>query len=141
VTKVYISGNSAVILELNCQTDFVASNDKFVKLANDIGLLLLKAGVYDVEKALQLEIYSNVTIDTACKQLTGTIGEKVNLRRFSLITKKSKEMFSSYEHNNGQIAVLLTLDKVIDPIIGKDIAMHAAAMAPRFLNANGIDAE
>jgi elongation factor Ts len=102
---------------------------------------LLNAGVYDIEKALQLEIRSNVTVDRACKELTGTVGEKIALRRFSLLTKKDEEMFSYYEHNNGRIAVLLTIDKQIDPIVGKDIAMHAAAMAPRFLNANGIDAE
>jgi elongation factor Ts len=80
-----------------------------------------------------------MSIDLACKTLTGKIGEKILLRRFQFITKKPEEMFSSYEHSNHRIAVLLTIDKNIDQIVAKDIAMHAAAMAPTFMNPNQVD--
>ncbi|MDR2847408.1 MAG: translation elongation factor Ts [Mycoplasmataceae bacterium] len=140
VTKVYISGDSAVIFELNCETDFVGTNSAFVDLANDIGLTLLKGGINDYDSALNnLKLSSGMSIDLACKTLTGKIGEKILLRRFQFITKKPEEMFSSYEHSNHRIAVLLTIDKNIDQIVAKDIAMHAAAMAPTFMNPNQVD--
>jgi elongation factor Ts len=82
-----------------------------------------------------------VTIDYACKELTGKIGEKIALRRYELLQKNDNEIFAYYEHTNGKIAVLLIIDKEIDPVVAKDIAMHAAAMAPKFLNETKVDPE
>jgi elongation factor Ts len=80
-----------------------------------------------------------MTINDACVDLTAKIGEKIFLRRYEIIGKDDEHIFSTYQHTNKKIAVLLTINSTVDPIIAKDIAMHAAAMAPRYLNSNEVD--
>jgi elongation factor Ts len=137
---VYIRGDSAVIFELNCETDFTASNENFTNLVDDIALTLIEGGTNDYETAVQtLKLSNDSNINTACQTLTGKIGEKIALRRFQFISKQPTEMFAMYEHHNHKIAVLLIVDKQIDPIVANDIAMHAAAAAPNFMNNNQVD--
>jgi elongation factor Ts len=99
----------------------------------------LESGENDFEKALQLKLPSRMTIEESCKELTGKIGEKIGLRRYEILSKDKKHMFSSYQHTNKKIAVLLTINNNVDVNVAKDIAMHAAAMAPKYLNQGKMD--
>jgi len=141
IANVIIKGDSAVIFELNCETDFVAANDAFENLANDIGLTLLEGGENDIEKAKQLKLSTGVSIDESCKELAGKLGEKIDLRRFEIVGKEPQQQFFHYQHSNKKIAVLLLLDKQVASEIGRDIAMHAAAMNPKYLNESKVDPE
>jgi elongation factor Ts len=71
--------------------------------------------------------------------MTGKLGEKIAVRRFAIEIKDPKHAFASYVHTNGRIGVLLKFDNQIPDNVGKDIAMHAAAMAPKFLDKNSVD--
>lgn len=139
IANAITKGNVAVIYEVNCETDFVAANENFISLCDDIGLTLLESGENDIEKANQLLLSNDMTINDACVDLTAKIGEKIFLRRYEIIGKDDEHIFSTYQHTNKKIAVLLTINSTVDPIIAKDIAMHAAAMAPRYLNSNEVD--
>jgi len=141
VVSVLIKDDRAIILEVNSQTDFVATNEQFKSLVNDIALSLLENGEYDVEKALKMPIVNQdgVSIEQACINLTAKIGEKIVVRRFEILTKQQGQQFASYVHFNGRTAVLLLLEKAVEEKYGKDVAMHAAAMAPKYLSKDVVD--
>jgi elongation factor Ts len=139
VVKVVIENDLALILEINSQTDFVAMSDAFIQLSNEITLAVYKNKPASLQEANQLKINSGLTIEQACQELTAKIGEKTALRRFVFITKQSNQKFASYVHNNKKIAVVLCMNDVSNEVIGKDTAMHAAAMNPKFLNAKEVD--
>jgi elongation factor Ts len=141
IANVIIKDNIAVIYEVNCQTDFVGANEAFASLVNDIGLTLIESGENDIEKAVNLKLSTGETITEACTELTVKIGEKIALRRYQIIGKDDTQMFSFYQHTNKKIAVLLTLNKHVDELVAKDIAMHAAAMNPKYLNAQHVEKE
>ncbi|GMO15733.1 MAG: translation elongation factor Ts [Mycoplasmoidaceae bacterium] len=139
IATVLIKEDAAVIIELNCETDFVATNEGFLNLIDMIALTLIESGENDIEKALKLKLSNKMTIEQACTDLTAKIGEKIALRRYEIVGKKKNQSFASYQHTNKRIAVLLTTDKSVDPVVAKDIAMHAAAMAPKYLNSDQVD--
>jgi elongation factor Ts len=142
IIKVLIKEDKGIILEVNSQTDFVATNELFKELVNDIALTLIDSAEYDIEKATKLQLVSGKgTIESACNELTGKIGEKISLRRFQLLVKESSQQFAHYEHFNGKTGVLLILNTKIEEKFGKDVAMHAAAMAPKFLSKDQVDKE
>ncbi|MDR2829101.1 MAG: translation elongation factor Ts [Mycoplasmataceae bacterium] len=141
IANVIIHDNSAVIYEVNCETDFVASNEQFISLIDMIGLALIESGENDIIKANQLKLSNGMTIVEACTDLTAKIGEKIALRRYVIVGKDDSQIFSSYQHTNKRIAVLLTISKAVDIVVAKDIAMHAAAMAPKYLNQSEVDQE
>ncbi|MDR0752687.1 MAG: translation elongation factor Ts [Mycoplasmataceae bacterium] len=141
IAQVYIKDNLAVIFEVNCETDFVSTNSEFVSLTEEIGELLIESGEYNIENFVKLKFSNGETVEDACKSLTGKIGEKIALRRYEIFSKNDEQMFSFYQHSNKKIAVLLVIDKQIDSIVGKDIAMHAAAMSPKYLNENNVEKE
>jgi elongation factor Ts len=139
VVKVLINGNHALIIEINSQTDFVAMSNRFIVLSDEIALAILKHLPKTLDEALQLKTNSGVTIQEECTQLTATIGEKTGVRRFQIVEKQHDQIFAHYVHNNNKIGVLLILDAGSDAGVGRDIAMHAAAMNPKFLSKNEVD--
>jgi elongation factor Ts len=139
VIKIATNGNHALIVEINSQTDFVAMSDKFITLSNEITQTILHHLPKTLELALHLKTKSGATIEEACTQLTATIGEKTGVRRFQIIEKQDNQSFAHYVHNNNKIGVLLLLDAGGNPAIGRDVAMHAAAMNPKFLNKTEVD--
>ena len=139
IAKVVIEGNKALMLEINSQTDFVAMSDTFIQLTNEIALSIFKNQPNSIEQASQLKVNSGLTIEQACQELTAKIGEKTALRRFIFIHKKNDEKFVHYVHSNKKIAVVLVMSPSSNEVVGKDIAMHAAAMNPKFLNSTQVD--
>ena len=130
LANIYISDNKAVILEVNSETDFVSKNEEFKSMIDTIGNTLLNSNVTTVEEAKELRTEEG-TIGELIISKTAKIGEKLSLRRFSIVTKEADEYFGSYIHMGGKIAAL-TVIKGADINVAKDVAMQAAAMKPLY---------
>lgn len=142
VVKVLVDKNRAVIVELNCQTDFVANNLEFNNILNQIAVTLLKSEtVATVEEALNLEIAKNQTIKDLLTDAIRKLGENIVLKRFKIIEKTNSEIFGSYIHTGGVSAGVVVLQGTKDQEVAKNIAMQLVAMKPKFINVDEIDEE
>ena len=130
LANIYVSGNKAVILEVNSETDFVAQNEDFKKMVANIGEAILNSDAKTVEEANSLEV-NGQTISDYVVAMTAKIGEKLSLRRLEVVTKTDDETFGSYLHMGGNIAAL-TVIKGQNEEVAKDVAMQAAAMKPEY---------
>jgi len=128
LTLIKTNGNKAVILEVNSETDFVSKNEEFIELINTIADTLLNSEAKTIESALELN-NNDGTINDLIIAKTAKIGEKLNLRRFEIITKNDNESFGSYLHMGGKIASLIVTLNTSEEV-AKDVAMHAVAMKP-----------
>ncbi|MCP4336703.1 MAG: elongation factor Ts [Mycoplasma sp.] len=133
------NSNSAVIVEINSETDFVSKNAQFQKLVKDITEALLSSDFNNDEEASKIKV-DGKTIEELCINATATIGEKISFRRASKFIAKDNEVIGSYTHANGQIASLVLL-KGSNKEAAKNVAMHIAAMNPDFLNAESMPKE
>ena len=129
-------GNSAVIVEVNSETDFVAKNPEFISLVDIIATKILENKVTTMEEALKLSVKSS-TIEDLIVEKTATIGEKLSFRKFAFITKRDDEVFGSYSHMGGKIVTLVVMEGN-DQEVAKDIAMQIAAMHPLYLDRNSV---
>jgi len=132
-------GNEAILFELNSETDFVAKNQQFLDLLDDLAETLINSNATDDSEALAVEM-SGQTVADVLVSATAKIGEKFSLRRFTRITKSDDESFGIYKHMGGKI-VALTVLKGTDEEVARDIAMHVAAINPKYLNQNQISDE
>ena len=137
--EVKVNENAAVIFELNCETDFVAKNDKFQDLVSRIGEALLEAQPVDNDQALETKVNGKVLKDMLLEEVS-TIGENLTFRRYELVLKNDDQTFGAYVHMGGKIASLAVLNGV-NQEVAKDIAMHAAAMRPLYVNKESVDSE
>ncbi|MEG2457397.1 MAG: translation elongation factor Ts [Bacilli bacterium] len=128
---ILIKEKDAVILELNCETDFVSKNVDFKALLETIAGSLVSSDVSSVEEALELKT-ENGTINDLIVNATLTIGEKLSLRRFKHLKREDTQVFGSYLHMGGQIASLILLNGGNEEV-AKDTAMQAAAMKPSYV--------
>lgn len=122
------NGNTAAILELNSETDFVATNSEFTSFANYLLDLILNNDLNTVEEVLNFKDGSELVNDKLIS-LIAKIGEKISLRRIEKVVKADNETFGSYVHMNGAIATLVVVEGN-NSECAKDIAMQAAAMSP-----------
>ncbi len=120
---------SAVIYEVNSETDFVSKNDKFLDLIDTVGDWLLIKKPATVEEALASSI-DGQTLEEIIVQAISVIGEKISLRRFTIIEKTPNSAFGVYLHMGGRIAALALLENTENADVAKDIAMHIAAINP-----------
>lgn len=132
LANIYEEGNKAVIVEVNSETDFVSKNEEFTTMIDIIGKTILNSNAKTVEEALEL-ICDEGTLNDLIVAKTAKIGEKLSLRRFELIEKKDNEVFGSYLHMGGKIAVLTVLEGA-NSEVARDVAMQAAAMKPQYLS-------
>ena len=139
LSTVVIDGNNASIVEVNCETDFVAKNEKFVNLVNKIAELIVKNDVKTMEEAMSLSTEEGTLNDTIVN-FTATIGEKISFRRFARLSKTDSQNFGSYIHMGGRIAVLTLLEGA-DEETAKDVSMQAAAMRPSYVKREDVPAE
>ncbi|MCX6128934.1 MAG: translation elongation factor Ts [Proteobacteria bacterium] len=144
IVKVAVSDDarSAVVLELNSETDFVSKNDDFQKFATEVAHLALKNKVQDLEvlKAMKL---GNETVENALSGLIAKIGENMRFRRLGFLST-AKGTVTGYTHMGGKIGSIVLLDGAEGPEvqeIGKDLAMHAAAASPRYLKPEDVSPE
>lgn len=139
LANIYIDGNKAVILEVNSETDFVSKNEEFTGMIDTIGKTILNSNAKTLEEALALPTDEG-TINDLIVAKTAKIGEKLSLRRFENIEKSDNEVFGSYLHMGGKIAVLTIVDGANEDV-ARDVAMQAAAMKPQYLNSDEIPSD
>ena len=139
IASILVDGNDAVILEMNSETDFVAQNEKFKELVASVLKAIIKSDAKTVEEALALPCEDGTVNDLIISK-TATIGEKLSLRRFAKVTKGDNETFGSYIHMGGKIAVLIVTENTSEEV-AKDVAMHAAAMRPKYVKTTDVPAE
>lgn len=139
LTKVVVSGNVAIVVELNSETDFVAKNEQFLSLLDVVANTILDGQPSDVEAALALTTEKG-TLETLIAEATATIGEKISLRRFELVSKQDDEVFGSYMHNGGRISAVAVL-KGENAEVAKDVAMQVASMQPAYISRNHMPAD
>ncbi len=134
-----ISGNNAVLVEVNSETDFVAKNPEFVSLVDGIANVILDKKPANMEEAMKLEL-DGTSIEEAIVNKTATIGEKLSFRRFELVEKTDNQVFGTYSHMGGKIVTLALLEGN-DTEVAKDIAMQIAAMRPLYLDRESVPEE
>ena len=139
IAAVAIKDNKAAIVEINCETDSVASTDKFKDLVAEVADKIAEENPASVDDALALKT-ANGTIKDDVIETTQVTGEKISLRRFQVVEKGADQNFGSYIHNGGQIAALVVLDRA-DSATAKDVAMHVAAINPEYVNREQVPAD
>lgn len=140
-----VQGNIGALVEVNCETDFVAKNDAFQAFALNAAKVAVASKISDVEKLLEAKADNGLTIKDNISELTIKIGEKIDLRRVELAQINGNGMIGSYVHS-GKIGVLCNVetDKDVNSNpqfleLVKDLCMQVAAANPQFLNASQID--
>jgi translation elongation factor Ts len=139
VAAIKVNGNTAVIVEVNSETDFVAKNDEFKTLVNEILDGILNNEVSTIEDVLALPATGG-TVESLIVDKTAKIGEKLSFRRFEKIVKKDSESFGDYIHMGGKIAVLTVIDNASSEV-AKDVSMHSAAMRPAYVKSTDVPTE
>ncbi len=140
-TTIEVSGNEAIILEINAETDFVAKNEGFQTLVKEISAHLLKTKPESVEAALTTTMDNGLVLADYISNAIAKIGEKISLRRFEIRTKTDNDAFGAYLHMGGRISVLTVLEGSTDDEAAKDVAMHIAAMNPKYVSHDQISEE
>jgi elongation factor Ts len=129
-------GSLATLVEVNCETDFVAKNDDFLAFARNLAQLVADRNPADVAALSALPL-GNGTVETVRTALVGKIGENMSIRRFERLQAKGR--IASYVHGGSKIGVLVDVTGG-DEQLAKDIAMHIAASKPKSLDAGGVAA-
>lgn len=140
VTATYVDGNTAALIELNSETDFVAKNDKFQSLVATVVKAIAEAKPATMEEALAVKV-GDKTIEELILEGTTVIGEKLSLRRFEVLTKADGDAFGEYLHMGGRIGVLTVIEGSDDSVAAKDVAMHVAAINPRYVSREDVSEE
>nr|WP_232508243.1 translation elongation factor Ts [Macrococcus sp. IME1552] len=140
-TYVASKGNDAVLLELNSETDFVARNEGFQALVKEIADYILATKPADLDALMASEIEADKTVEVKMNEAISTIGEKLTLRRFVLVSKTDADTFGEYLHMGGRIGVLALVENSTDAEGAKDVAMHIAALNPKFVSREQVSAE
>ncbi len=136
---VAVEGNKAVIVEVNSETDFVSKNENFKILVENIAKNILANNPANVEQALA-QSYEEATLENYINTQIAKIGEKLSLRRFEIVEKADEEVFGAYLHMGGKIGVLTVLSGK-DEELAKDIAMHIAAINPKYISRDEVSEE
>ena len=129
------NGKQGAVVEVNCETDFVAKNDDFIGFVNDVAQLISEKNPADVAALSELA-FRDGTVESVRAALIGKIGENMTIRRFQRY--ETANQLASYVHG-GRIGVLVDFAGAEE--VGKDLAMHIAATKPKALDASGVAAE
>jgi elongation factor Ts len=142
--EVVVDGTRAALVELNCETDFVAKGDVFKRAVTGLTRLVLEAGDADIAN----QTYEGATVDDFVKGMSGTLGEKIQLGRV-VRYETSDGLLDGYKHvqnERGTVGVLVELAGV-DPTnaqareVAHDIALHIASAAPRYVSRDDVPAD
>ncbi len=124
-----VDGSAAVLLEVNCETDFVGKDENFLKFANDVAGAALENNPADVDSLLAVSIEDG-TVDERRRALIAKLGENMSVRRFQRI-EAGEGQIANYMHGN-RIGVLVAI-KGGDEELARDLAMHVAASNPQYV--------
>ncbi len=132
------AGSEGALIAFTCETDFVAKNDEFVQLGNQIAELAFAEKPANIE-ALNGMSLGDLTVGEKIVELTGKIGEKLEVKAFEVVTG---EAVVPYIHSNGKLGVMVSLSNTNGSGVeeaGKDVAMQIAAMNPVAVDKDGVD--
>jgi len=136
-----VEGKKGVLLEVNCESDFVAKGDKFHALVNDIAKHILKVNPASVEALLASDM-GGQTVDTFVQEATAIIGEKISVRRFTVF--ESNGFIETYIHMGGTMGVMLDFDGAENAEtkeIAHNVALHTAFSKPAYLSSSEVSPE
>ena len=133
------NGNTAILFELNSETDFVSKNETFLSFLGSLTTLFGKELPSNDAQALALTL-NGKTVETLISELTFTIGEKISLRRVTNVKKTNDQVFGSYVHGGGRIVTVVVANGS-KADVAKDIAMHVAAINPQYVDQSQVPAE
>lgn len=139
LTSIVVNGNDAVILEVNSETDFVAKNEGFQVLVKELADHILANKPESVEAAIEQTMANGTKVEEHINAAIATIGEKLSLRRFQVVTKTDADAFGAYLHMGGRISVLSVLEGTTDEEAAKDVSMHIAAINPKYVSRDQVD--
>lgn len=137
VISVKEADGKAVLVEVNCETDFVARDENFTQFVDQVTEAVLVSGVTDKAEINTLTLASGETVEDSCKALINKIGEKIEVRR-AVITSNAENV-AAYSHG-GRIAVIVEIEGG-NSSIAKDIAMHIAASNPMVISGSDVPEE
>ncbi|MCB0747340.1 MAG: elongation factor Ts, partial [Ignavibacteriae bacterium] len=142
LTKILDDGKKAIIVEVNCETDFVAKSDDFVNFANFILDTVVAKEPKSVDELLTLS-HNGKSVQDELTNITGKIGEKIEISRFKVETAQNG-IVVDYIHHGSKLGVLITIDDVPEvekteiESLAKDFAMQVAAMKPTYVHRNEV---
>lgn len=140
ITEAVAADNEAIIFEVNCETDFVTKNEKFIELVKELREALMSSKCMNIEEANEVKLKDGKTIAERIVEETATIGEKISFRRFERITKNDDEVFGVYSHMGGKITAIVVVNGASEDV-ARDVAMQAAAMNPIAVNRDAVPAD
>ena len=141
LVHVETKGNDAVIVEINSETDFVARNEGFQELVKEIANQVLDTKAETVEALMETTLPNGKSVDERIKEAISTIGEKLSVRRFAIRTKTDNDAFGAYLHMGGRIGVLTVVEGSTDEEAARDVAMHIAAINPKYVYSEQVSEE
>lgn len=134
---IYMSDDKkqAAVVEINCETDFVAKNEDFIRFVDELAALIADKAPADIATLNELPM-GDSTVESTRTKLVGKVGENVSVRRFERF--ETENQLASYVHG-GRIGVLV--DHTGSEEVGKDLAMHIAATRPKAIDQDGVAAQ
>lgn len=136
LTAFVVDGNKAAIVEVNSETDFVAKNAEFQVLVKLIATTVVANQPADLDAALASDV-NGKELGTVIAEASGKIGEKLSFRRFEVMVKEDDQAFGAYSHMGGKMTALVLVSNST-PEAARDVAMHVAASAPRYIDRTNI---
>ena len=136
IVAAYKEGNVAVLLEVNCETDFVAKTEQFQALVKSVAEVIIKEAPADVE-ALMATACAEGTVEEMIKNAVATIGENIKVRRFA----RAEGYTDTYIHLGGKIGVMVVTDVEPEADVIHDVAMQIAAAKPTYLAKEDVNAD
>jgi elongation factor Ts len=136
LSKTTADGKTAVVISVNCETDFVAKNEDFIKFAETVANIALEKQPADTEALKALSYNADITVADKFMEQVGKIGEKIDIGFYSLV---SAENVVGYIHPGNRLAVAVGFNKPVSAELAKNIAMQAAAMAPVAIDKDDVD--
>ena len=143
VSKVSDDAKYGILVEINCETDFVARGEDFVNFANSIGQIVFDKSPKTVEELLTLPHPNGKTVSDALSELVGKVGEKTEIRRIYIVNAEGA-FLASYIHMGSKLGVLVEFAAEYNPVnkvIARDIAMQVAAMNPIVVSRDKVSKE
>ena len=137
IAKTNDDNSKAILISLNCETDFVAKNEDFIAIAQDILDTAVSADLSSSEAIHDLKLSNGMTVAEKVLEQTGVIGEKIEISA-QLI---QDVQVSSYIHAGNRLATLVGFNAITDDQVARDVAMQVAAMSPLAVDKDGIDQE
>lgn len=133
LAKIFIDGNTGVVFEMNSETDFVAKNEKFQAMLEEIAVALVEAKPKTLEEAEEKVTLNGQTLKDYINSKIAVIGEKLALRRFAIFEKNEEQTFGEYVHMGGQMAVLALINTT-DKEVARNVALHIGGMSPEYVS-------